>query len=52
MNNHHNGLIITVKEARKILGKSYDKFPDDYIERLIKNLDGVAEAYIKSVPKY
>lgn len=44
--------IITVKEARKILGKSYRNVPDEYIERLIKNLDGIATTYIKSVPKY
>lgn len=45
-------MIITTKEARKILGKTYDKFPDDYIEKLIKNFDGIAKAYIKSVPKF
>jgi uncharacterized protein YjgD (DUF1641 family) len=45
-------LIISVKEARKILGKSYDKYPDTYIERLIKNLDSIIESYIKSVPKF
>ncbi|MGZ6005364.1 MAG: hypothetical protein ACXWLH_04405 [Candidatus Saccharimonadales bacterium] len=47
-----NGQIITVSEARKILGKTYDKYPDEYIEQLIQQLDGIAEAFIKSVPKY
>lgn len=45
-------LLVSVSEARKILGKSYDKYSDDYIEQLIRNLDSIAEAYIKSVPKY
>lgn len=44
--------IISIKEARKILGKSYDKYPDEAIERLISNLDGIIEAYIISVPKF
>jgi hypothetical protein len=47
-----NTPIITVKEARKILGKRYVKYSDDYIESLIKNLDGIAEAYIKMFPKH
>ncbi len=45
-------LIISVKEARRILGKTYEKYSDEYIARLIKDLDGIAEAYIKSFPKY
>jgi len=44
--------IISVKEARKILGRDYDKFNDEYIELMIKTLDSIAEAYIKTVPKY
>lgn len=44
--------IISVKEARKLLGKAYDKCPDEAIERLVINLDSIVEAYIKSVPKY
>lgn len=43
--------IISVEAARRILGTSYDKYPDEYIEQLINNLDGIAEALIKSVPK-
>jgi hypothetical protein len=45
-------LIITVKEARKILGKTYAKYSDEQITRMIKQLDSIAEAHIKSVPKY
>jgi hypothetical protein len=45
-------LIISVKEARKILGKKYAKHTDEQIEQIIRNLDGIAEAFIKSVPKY
>jgi len=46
------GLIISIKEARKILGKKYAKYSDEQITRMIKQLDSIAEAYIKSVPKY
>jgi hypothetical protein len=45
-------LIISVMEARKLLGKRYEKYSDEHIVRLIQNLDEIAEAYIKSVPKY
>ena len=45
-------MILSVAQARVILGKEYDKYSDEYIEQLIKDLDGIAEAYIKSVPKY
>lgn len=44
-------LIITVKEARKILGKPYAKHSDEQIARMIKQLDSIAETHIKSVPK-
>ena len=47
-----NNLIISTKEARKILGKEYAKYSDEQITRMIKQLDSIAEAYIKSVPKY
>lgn len=47
-----NPQIITIKEARKILGPNYDKYPDELIQRLIKELDSLIEAYIKTVPKY
>ncbi len=43
--------IISVQTARQILGGAYSKYSDDYIEQLINNLDAVAEAFIKSVPK-
>lgn len=48
----NSSLIISVKAARKLLGKEYDKYSDAYIEQLIKGLDGIVEAFIKSVPKY
>lgn len=44
--------IISVKEARKKLGKSYKEYDDQYIKLLIKTLDAIMESYIKSVPKY
>ena len=40
---------MTVSEARKILGKSYDKFPDEIIEHMIADLESIAEAFISSV---
>lgn len=40
--------ILSVAEARKILGKSYDKYPDEYIQTMILKFDGIAEAFIKS----
>ena len=35
-------LIISVKEARKILGESYEHMSDEEIERLIIDLDAIA----------
>jgi hypothetical protein len=45
-------LIISIKEAREILGKKYDKYPDEYIQQLIQNLDAIAETFIRTIPKY
>lgn len=45
-------LIISVKEARKLLGTAYSTYSDEQIAQIIKQLDSVARAYIKSVPKY
>ena len=39
---------LTIAEARAILGTTYDKYPDDYIQAMIHRLDGIAEAFIKS----
>lgn len=44
-------LIISVGEARKLLGKRYALRSDAYIERLIKELDEIATAYILMVLK-
>lgn len=35
-------LVISVKEARKILGKDYEHLSDDEIEKLIMDLDAMA----------
>jgi uncharacterized protein YjgD (DUF1641 family) len=35
-------LIISIKEARKILGKSYEHMSDEEVESLIENLDAIA----------
>lgn len=43
--------IISVEAARQILGLTYDRYSDEFIEQLINNLDAIAEAFIKSVPK-
>lgn len=40
-------LIISVKEARKLLGKKYDLMSDDQIEELIVQLDEIARLSIK-----
>ena len=45
-------LIISIKEARKILGKSYVGHSDDDVLRLIKQLDAIAKEHIQTVPKY
>ena len=45
-------LIISVKEARKLLGKSYDAASDDEIALLIKRLDCIARDFIRKFPKY
>lgn len=40
--------IITVKEARKILGKKYDDMSDEQIERTISLLHSIAKQYIEN----
>jgi len=44
-------MIITVKEARKILGSAYQDYSNESIARLISSLDSIAEEYIKAVLK-
>lgn len=39
--------IISVKEARKILGKGYAHMSDSEVENLIQNLDAIAVAALK-----
>lgn len=43
-------LIISIKEARKILGRSYLSVPDQEIEKLINHLEGILEVYFLTVP--
>lgn len=45
-------LIISIKEARKILGKEAEDLSDDQVEDLIINFQSIAKLYIQSVPKY
>ena len=48
MTNHsNNNQIITIKEARKILGKDGVKLSDEEVERLIIDLAGIADGFIK-----
>lgn len=47
-----NNLIITVNEARKLLGKSYQNYSDEEVARMIKQLDSIADSFITAVPKY
>lgn len=44
-------LTLSVKEARKLLGKQYKHFSDDEIEEIVILLDTVAKEFIQtSVP--
>jgi hypothetical protein len=45
-------LIISVKEARKLLGQQNKDLTDDQLEKLIVDLSAIAKLYIRSVPKY
>lgn len=45
-------LIISVKEARKLLGQQNKNLSDEQLEQLIVDLSAVAKLYIRSVPKY
>jgi 5-bromo-4-chloroindolyl phosphate hydrolysis protein len=40
-------LIITVKEARKLLGKDYEQMTDEQIEELIIQLDEIARLSLR-----
>lgn len=42
-------LVITIKEARKILGKEAEDYSDTQIEELIINYQSIARMYFKSV---
>lgn len=41
--------IISVKEARKILGKEYDNVSDDNLMGIIKSLSQIANYYLDSI---
>jgi len=43
---------ISIKEARKILGKSALNLTDEQVYRRVKQFEAIVEAYIISVPKY
>ncbi len=42
-------LIISVKEARKLLGKDASKMTDQEVEKLIIDLDEIARLYFKEI---
>lgn len=42
--------VITIKEARKLLGANSKYYSDEDIRLLVLQLEGIAEAFIKSVP--
>lgn len=44
--------VITVKEARKILGKEAHKLTDEQIEKLIDDLDFIARYAIKNFKEF
>lgn len=41
--------IISVKEARKILGKEYDNVSDDNLMGIVKSLSQIANYYLDSI---
>ena len=41
--------IISVKEARKILGKEYEKVSDDNLLGIIRSLHQIANYYLNSI---
>lgn len=41
-------MIMSLEEARRILGEEGDKMTDDQLTRLIDDLDGLARAFIRS----
>jgi hypothetical protein len=41
-------LVITVKEARKLLGKDLRELTDDQVETIITRLDSIARNFIAS----
>lgn len=43
-------LVISIKEARKLLGKEANNYSDDRVEKLIIGLDCIALEYYKLVP--
>lgn len=43
--------IITVGEARKLLGETGSRLDDSQIEELIVKLDGIVRAFLSEVPK-
>lgn len=45
-------LVVSVKEARKILGREHKNLTDEQLEKLIVELSAIAKLYIRSVPKY
>lgn len=44
-------LIISVLEARKILGKDGEKLSDEQVEKVIRDFTAIVGLYIESVPK-
>ncbi len=47
----HEQPIITVKEARKVMGKFANKYTDLELEKLIIELDHIAKLQLHMVPK-
>ncbi|MBL8030893.1 MAG: hypothetical protein JNK33_01020 [Candidatus Doudnabacteria bacterium] len=43
--------IITVKEARKLMGKFAEKHSDEQLQKLISDLDMIAMLQLNMVPK-
>lgn len=46
-----DNLIITIQEARDILGKTAETMTDEQVEGTVRNLDGIAKAALEDARK-
>jgi hypothetical protein len=44
--------VISVKEARKLMGKDAALLSDSEVEKLISDFSAIARSYLRSLPKF